>query len=132
MSDYTGLAHNDEDGNVYCHRCQWTAGPYASFEMAEAAISEHLKSVHGLACRYAVEGESGTVRMTPDESARQPQPSDLGDCLLLLLRLSRAVMRTGNNSIDQQRQIAHRALAWLGKIGYDGTRSPLRNAEDGK
>jgi hypothetical protein len=127
----TGLAHNDEDGNAYCHLCDWTGGPYASFEMVEAAISGHLKRVHGLAIRYAVEGGSGTVRMMPDDSQRRPQPSDLGDALTLLMTLSRAVMRGEGNSIDQQRDIAHRALAWLGKIGYERTLSPLRDAEGG-
>lgn len=128
----TGLAHNDEEGNVYCHLCQWMAGPYSSFEMVEAAISQHLAAVHGLASRYAVEGGSGTVRMTPDDSGRRPQPSDLGDALALLMRLSRAVMRGEGNSIDQQREIAHRALAWLGKIGYEKTLSPLKQAEGGQ
>lgn len=62
-----GLAHNDEYGNAYCHLCDWTAGPYTSFEMVEAAIVGHLGRVHGLAVRYAVEHGSGTVRATPQQ-----------------------------------------------------------------
>jgi hypothetical protein len=32
---------------------------------------------------------------------------------------------------EQGKEIAHKAMAWLHKIGYDKTRSPLRDGEDG-
>jgi hypothetical protein len=119
------LAHNEEDGRVFCHVCDWQAGPYASFEMIEAAISQHLRESHGLTLRYAVEEPSGKVRTTPLDTDRRPLVSDLDDALMLLSRLCRAVLK------EQGKEIAHKAMAWLHKIGYDKTRSPLRDGEDG-
>ncbi len=59
------LAHNDEDGMVYCNLCEWVGGPFYSFEMIEAKINDHLKDAHGKKMVCAVEDESGVVKQTP-------------------------------------------------------------------
>lgn len=60
-----GLAHNDEQGRVHCHLCDFVSGTHHSFELAEAVAVDHLRDAHGTPVLYAIDDEDGTRRDTP-------------------------------------------------------------------
>lgn len=57
MSD--GYGHNDADGNLFCHLCEWTKACGRNIEQIEAHLRRHLQEAHGRSLLYRVEDESG-------------------------------------------------------------------------
>jgi hypothetical protein len=54
-----GYGHNDENGVVYCHFCDWSKNCGSNMELIEASLKKHLEEVHGKPLLYRTEDESG-------------------------------------------------------------------------
>ena len=54
-----GYGHNDADGTVYCHLCDWTMKCTRGMEEIEFVLRRHLQESHGKPLLYRIEDETG-------------------------------------------------------------------------
>ncbi len=54
-----GYGHNDDQGNVFCHFCDWSQACGQSMEKMEFVLRKHLAEVHGKPLLYRIENDTG-------------------------------------------------------------------------